>query len=323
MRDTPPPCHDAFVLPYTAYFRVYQPLIAYTGADRAHWQQYAASADRPRRVNALAVEHRAALRRLMGRPPVVAPERESGDAYVRRANGQTYVCPWRTRSRSWAAFGRFRAQTEERLVDVFVPRVVVDQLTADQERARLRGEDAVPQILESNWTIPLSWFVPFDSAQRWLVLAKPGPPAAAGADDAVPQGGEAAEGRRAAVGQPVPAATHAPRSLLYVAPMGQARRRLARAVAVIRRHVGDGDLLTEVRDAGRWLEGFHRDSLVELDYGGLVHLLDDETLRTDQSVAEVAAALTGLETRQDEVSMAMYQRLRGRWDAVQARERAN
>ena len=40
----------------------------------------------------------------------------------------------------------------------------------------------------------------------------------------------------------------------------------------------------------RWLEEFHPHSLVELDYGGLVHLMDDETLQADESVAELAAA---------------------------------
>jgi hypothetical protein len=54
-----------------------------------------------------------------------------------------------------------------------------------------------------------------------------------------------------------------------------------------------------------------------------VHLLDDATLQADQSVAEVAAALTGLETGQEELTLAMYKRLTGRWKSVQARESAN
>ena len=77
--------------------------------------------------------------------------------------------------------------------------------------------------------------------------------------------------------------------------MAQASRRAARALQVIRRHVGEVRHRSRSRTSARWLEEFHPHSLVELDYGGLVHLMDDETLQADQSVAELAAALTGLE----------------------------
>lgn len=69
----------------------------------------------------------------------------------------------------------------------------------------------------------------------------------------------------------------------------------------------------DIEEVGRWLEEFHPRALVELDYGGLVHLMDDNALRADQSVAEVAAAVTGLETGELELAIAMYQRLRARW----------
>ena len=75
----------------------------------------------------------------------------------------------------------------------------------------------------------------------------------------------------------------------------------------------------ELEEIGRWLEEFHPHSLVELDYGGLVQLLDDSALRADQSAAEVSAAsppwATGAGT-----SAAMYQRLRARWRVLEAIE---
>ncbi len=58
----------------------------------------------------------------------------------------------------------------------------------------------------------------------------------------------------------------------------------------------------DVEDMARWLEEFHPHSLVELDYGGLVHLMDDDALQADQSVAELSAALTGLDTGQEELA---------------------
>ena len=122
---------------------------------------------------------------------------------------------------------------------------------------------------------------------------------------------------------PMPTTTAPARNLLYVTSMAQARRRVARALQVIRRHVGEVGAMAQVEEVGRWLEEFHPHSLVELDYGGLVHLMDDETLRADQSVAELAAALTGLDTGQEELAFAMYQRVILRWKSIQTLESAN
>ena len=97
------------MLPCAAYLRIYEPLSAFGPAERAQWAGYAASAGRPRRVNALAQEHAESLRRLIALPPIVAPLRESTDAYVRWADGVTYICPWQTRLRSWLALTRLGA----------------------------------------------------------------------------------------------------------------------------------------------------------------------------------------------------------------------
>ena len=74
---------------------------------------------------------------------------------------------------------------------------------------------------------------------------------------------------------------------------------------------------------GQWLEEFHPHSLVELDYGGLVHLLDDDSLRADQSVAEVSAAISASREGQYELASVLYQRLRNRWQALESLEAAN
>jgi len=75
-----------------------------------------------------------------------------------------------------------------------------------------------------------------------------------------------------------------------------------------------------LEEIGRWLEEFHPHSVVELDYGGLVQLLDDDALRADQSVAEVSAAVSALASREYELAAAMYQRLRARWRDLEAVE---
>ena len=319
------------MLPYTAYLRVYQPLAAFPTAERAYWRDYAASVERPRRADAVAAEHAESLRRVVALPPVPAPAGESGHAYVRRMGGAVYVCPWQTRLRSWVALRTFREETPAALRRTFLPDRVADSAEQAFERWRERGEPLRTQIRSSNWTVPIPWFAPFAAEERCLVLdgraedgdasAETGSGAAGGEDGpgAAPSGSPAAPAGSGRT--PQQAGT---RVLLYVTEASLARQRLEHAVGILQEHIGDGALLGETEELEDWLAAVaHPDALVELDYGGLVHLLDDERLRDDESVAEIAAALTGLETGQDELAVAMYRRTARRWKSIQALEHAN
>jgi hypothetical protein len=79
----------------------------------------------------------------------------------------------------------------------------------------------------------------------------------------------------------------------------------------------------ELAEVGRWLEEFHPYSLVELDYGGLVHLVSDDALRGDQSVAEIRAAIDGAARGECALAAAMYMRARNRWCAFAEFEQVN
>jgi hypothetical protein len=305
------------MLPCAAYLRVYEPLSAFGPADRARWQAYASSAARPRRADSLEAEHAEALRRIIALPPIVAPVQESPHAYVRWAEGITYVCPWQTRLRSWLALARLKATAGPLLADAFAPRQV-QQAAQAHARWERKGVQARVHIQSATWSVPLAWFVPFSPTERWLVL------------------GSAAD--RDGKG---PATASGTRTLVYATAMAQARRRVARALATVRRASGpkvsrrgrgadrDQDrgapttvamirVSARLEEVGRWLEEFHPHSLVELDYGGLVQLLDDDALRADQSVAEVSAAVSALSSREYELATAMYQRLRARWRELEA-----
>ena len=304
-------------MPYAAYLRIYEPLPAFREPDRSAWMRYADSADRPRRLTALAAEHGAAMRRLIAIPQVVAPARESGHAYVRRTENATFICPWQIRLRSWLAFSRLRGGgLPPGLGDSFVPRAVADQVEADFARWQRRSATVLPYILSSTWHVPLAWFVPFEPAERCLAL---GPRAAK------PVGDKTAPARRyrPEPGGGAPAMAVPVRTLIYVTSMAQARRRVAKAVRVVRNaRVGDGFEVGDVATLGRWLEAFHPHALVELDYGGLVHLMDDKALCADESVAEMAAVLDGMQ-RDRAVALAMYERVQARWRCVRALENAN
>ena len=313
-------CHDAFVLPYAAYLRVYEPLSAFPGPDARRWTAYAVSADRPRRARALAAEHAEALQRLVSAPPVMAPERESGDAYVRWVDGAAYICPWQTRLRSWIGLSRLRAAAPQ----LWSAAVTADAMdTAVSGFARCQG-GATPlriYIQARAWSVPPAWFVPFAPDERWLVLGTAGDPGGG-----VGTAGDPGDGGRA---------TAAPtRTLVYATAMTRARTRVRRALEDFRR-VGTPPasamladdaaprVVSELEQIGCWLEEFHPGALVELDYGGLVHLLVDGALRTDQSVAEVSAAISALASGELEMATAMYCRVTGRWRALADLEHAS
>jgi hypothetical protein len=298
-------------MPYAAYLRVYEPLSAFQEPELSRWAAYAASPDRPRRLNALDAEHAEALRRVAAIPPIVVPEDESEHAYIRWADGVTYVCPWQTRLRSWLALGHLRATTRPPLADAFFPAEAARAARAFA-RTYSDGTSLRTYIQTSAWCVPLSWFVLFSPAERWLALG-PGDETCVGAS----------------------AMASAVRTLIYATAMAQARRRLARSLAAVRQGLrgplgGPEDVrrrslavTAELEDVGRWLEEFHPQSIVELDYGGLVNLLDDESLRGDQSVAEIGAAISGLAQDEPELAIAMYRRTSGRWQSLRELESAN
>ena len=277
-----PPGHRAG---HVASLRVYEPLAAFEGAERERWEAYVASGAAPSPAAAVAIEHQAALRALVGRPPATVPDLAE-HAYVTEVDGMTLVCPWRTRLRSLEALEEFLASVPDELVEAWVPRSLADGLGEQVDALRLAAPEQRPGIVTATWHVPLRWFVLVDSQEREVQLG-------------------------------------AGRSLVYRTPMSRARRRVARALAVLRRTLEDGVVTAGVEDLGRWLEEFHPRSLVELDYGGLVHLLDDAELSQDESARDVALALAALAEGDGDRAGAAYGRVMARMKALQAVESAN
>ncbi|MER5641513.1 hypothetical protein ABT095_31805 [Kitasatospora sp. NPDC002227] len=297
--------------PYTAHLRVYEPLAAYPEQERAHWQAYVA-AHGPDAVGpgqpvaaAALTEQRAALAELLARTPRALPEKESGRAYVRVVDSVTYVCPWSTRLRSWLALEELAAALPVALLDTVLPPAAREAAEADRERWQGAHPDARPWILTSRWEVPLRWFLPFGAEDRCFV------PEGHGGNplESVSANGENGErpegGRRAA-------------ALFYLTPMAQARRRVARGYRVLRERIPLGPLVREVEQVGRWLEEFHPRSLVELDYGGLVHLLGAERLAAEDSVAELERGLGALKAGDGAEAARAYRLVVDRWRQVLA-----
>jgi hypothetical protein len=112
-----------------------------------------------------------------------------------------------------------------------------------------------------------------------------------------------------------------PRRVWWQVPIGRARGRAARAEEVIRDAFGDNSAAAVLAETAAWLARFDRDSVVELDYGGLVHLFDDASLRSDTSAAQVREALRALRDGDTDKARQGYERLREFWSPVAGKQR--
>ncbi|MGV2921247.1 hypothetical protein [Streptomyces alfalfae] len=277
---------SSVTVPYASYLRVYEPLAAFPEPERDHWARYARRSDRPSYQDEL----RRSLADLVSTPPVPVPVHESGDAFVVETEGVVRVCPWRTRLRGWQAMGELPEQLPAPVLDAVLPPVLRRQTAADYERWRVRNPDARPWIRTSTWQVPLHWFVLVSDEERvYEPCAGPGRP-------------------------PV---------FRYRTKMVEARRRVARGLRTLRDALDDAPLVEGLVDVGRWLEEFHPRSLVEVDYGGLVHAVPADELDEDHSAADVAEGIEALREGDGEAAGEAYARLVERWRAIRHLQFAN
>ncbi|MFE7115330.1 hypothetical protein ACFU99_07865 [Streptomyces sp. NPDC057654] len=274
---------SSVIVPYTAYLRVYEPLAAFPESERGHWARYAKRETLPSAQDEL----RRSLADLLPTPPVAVPVHESGDAFVAVVDGVTCVCPWRTRLRGWQALEGLTEQLPGLVLDAALPPVVRRQAEADYERWRERNPDARPWIKTATWHVPVRWFVLFAAEEREYDKG----------DDGL--------------------------VLRYRTPMVEARRRVARGLRTLKDSLEEGPLIDGLVEVGRWLEEFHPRSLVELDYGGLVHVVPEADLADDRSVEDVTEGLAALRDGDGAGAGAAYERLTDRWSAIRDRQYAS
>ena len=295
--------------PFVAYLRVYEPLLA-LGDPPDERLRTAVAAAKLRRTDAGVREQAmwlksqvAAPRRLLpaeladGRPApslltdvlVLAPE----DVPEGKAEHAPFVSPLELRARSAAALVTFLGDAHPSLKNV-----VVDEGGFTQETIRARTKSAMADLstpaahtLSTTWTVPLPWFVLIDPDERRLVLGS-------GRDD--PK-----------------------REVSWRATLADAQHRAREAGELLEQTFGDsgpGRVLYETR---RWLDNFHADSVVELDYGGLVQLFADPVLEADNTADEVHDILDALRSGNVEELAELFSDLREFWGDLASRERSN
>lgn len=227
----------------------------------------------------------ASFRRLLATPPAAVPSAPSGAAYLLTAGRQRFWCPVDERHRCWEALQAARADGS-RLLEASFPAHVLDEAGDEFERWSQAHPDAVPHVRASAWHVPIRWFVAFDATER-VVEREPD------------------------------------RSVVYRTTMLDARRRLSRSYAVLRRRAPRDRLTGAVRDLGAWVNDFHPRSVLELDYGGLVELLGMDDVATDASVGSMNAVVAALDEGRDTDAWLRYRSVVDRWRRVQRLSRAS
>ncbi|HST67558.1 MAG TPA: hypothetical protein VLM05_20475 [Mycobacteriales bacterium] len=292
--------------PYAAELRVYEPLAAFDVEERRRWQQYAQSPAVPSGQAGARRERIFGLVAACREAPAVPRAGDAGEhAAVLRGEAGLLICPLRTELRCWQAAVETRAVLAPEVARAVLPESEVSLASAEQQRWLAEHPERRSHVQAHRWTVPVRWFVLFDREERRLQL---GPVSDAEGGLGF---GSTAEGVTIS------------RSLVYRTAMSQARRRVARALHILRKALPDGPTVPSVEALGRWLEEFHPRSLVELDYLGLVDLCADADLRDDDSAGDVGEALAALARDDTNAATAAYDRVTERWRMAYAVESSN
>lgn len=261
----------------SSYLRVYQPIEVFSEQEKGTWRSTGAPSGTEAVATKWLVE--ASL------PPADSGLTEG--VFVRKVEGEVYVCPWRTRLRMLMAMLAFRGSVPGEVADLFVPEEEAQR--AAQELASLTGESvsARAHILHANWHVPLRWFAAFEDAERSLIEDKHG------------------------------------LRLRYETRMDQARARLARTHEILDEAGIETAVNEAVEDLRQWLEGFPGNSLLELDYASVASLFTHDELLEDRSAADVWTCLEALERADLATAGRVFSELTDRWSAARSLEILN
>lgn len=272
------------MLPYPSYLRVYEPLKALSPDVQAH---LAADLD----ANAdggftWATEQQTALSRAVASAGLVEEADQVPGNYVLRRGGHSYYCPTDVSLRSWLSLTTLVESLGGATANLWLS---ADSLaSADAAYAQWRQDhpSEVPHIRQTTWGVPRTWFVLVVEDERELYEL----------------GGRT--------------------SVRYRAAIADAKRRLGRAHAVLRKVIDETELLDELTDLAEWLAAFDDESWVELDYAGIATLLG-EGLIADESARDIHRALAALRSGDFATAGLAYRAFEERWRVVNAYERAN
>lgn len=218
-----------------------------------------------------------------------SPALRPDGAHVLDIDGARYVSPWSTAARCWAALEEFKTSLPSTVSSLFIPSGFEEVITSGIDLA----DEKVPHILTQTWIIPPRWFSLFLPEERVR--------------------GRDSQGA----------------FTVFRTPIAQAKIRSEKSHAVVQTAFGNGQVEEEIAQLGNWLEMFHPQSFLELDYGGLAGYLElsllsegEDGLDADTSVEDVQSSLAGLASSDASAAGRGYERLVSRWRKVAAFEQA-
>jgi hypothetical protein len=286
--------------PFLSYLRVYEPLRAFDGPSGTAVRAALARGPLPperaaRHERELCLRAQLAARLLPGDErnggrgrgagaDAADPGRGAEVLVLGGASGEPLVCPLDTRARAGAAVLSFLEEATPLLRSCALP-VPGTEARRRAEAAVAELGDGAAHVVSASWTVPLPWFALVDPEERQLRL----------------------DGRR---------------RVWWRVPMSRARARAAQAERIVRNGLGDGGSADVLAETGTWLGRFDRLSVVELDYGGVVDLVDDEALRNDDSADQVRDALQALRMGDAAAARANFDRLGEFWAVVAGKQRS-
>ncbi len=208
-------------------------------------------------------------------------------AFIRRVDDRVFVCPWRTRLRMLTSLLAFRGVVPDEVADAFVPEEEAQRAARELATMDEETPEIRSHILQANWHVPLRWFGAFDDTERILVEDRGG------------------------------------LRLRYETTTRKARARLLHTLEILEGSQMDEGVTTAVRELLDWLSVFSDGGLVELDYGSVARMFDDEELLADRSAAELWQCLAALEQGDSQRAGLIFATLSERWSEVRAVEILN
>lgn len=223
---------------------------------------------------------------------LIAPEPPAlrpDGVHILEIDGERFISPWSTASRCWSALDDFKESLPATLAALFISPAIEEVITSGMDTM----EERVPHILNERWIVPPRWLALFEPIDRTR-----------GYIDGVPFS-------------------------KALTPLSKAIERSKNSYAIVLQSFGDGVVAQEIEELIEWMELFHPQSMVELDYGGLATFLDAtlkedglKGIEDDGSIEDVIFSLSGLATGDGSVAGEGYERLVSRWRAVQGLESA-
>ncbi|GAB3519248.1 hypothetical protein [Arthrobacter monumenti] len=271
--------------PYVSNLRIFEPLEAFSDEDQLTFteQRYRNRAD----VDA--AEAKSSLSRIARTVADPFPHRSTNDVRVLHypsAEGitSTFYCPSQLSVRSTLAAETLIENMKGPLANILLP-----EAAREAHQSRLDPDELADSIDKvhtraATWGVPFSWFALIHEDDHSEVVEE--------------------HGRVLTV--------------RISAPLTQAVERAAEASTNLVAAAPELDLLADLSELSTWMENFHDNSIIELDYGAVANVVFP-----DESPYDVRQGIEALAEGDMTGAAAAYRRLASRWIPVRQLGRAS